>query len=307
MVKKTVSLIIPNYNGAKLLAKNLPKVLAAANYYSQNTEIIVVDDGSTDDSKEILNNFPKVTVIAKKKNEGFSSACNLGVAKANGDIVVLLNTDVWPEENFLNFLVPHFTNTKVFGVGCLDKSLENGKEVNRGRGIGWFKKGFLVHARGEVDKTNTLWVSGGSSAYSRKLFMELGSFDELYNPFYWEDIDLSYRAQKKGYQIIFEPKAIIHHQHESGAIKSKFSEKQVKNIAYRNQFIFVWKNITDGEFLLQHLIWLPWYLLRATLTGDINFLKGFVSALIKLPQIILSKPYKCISDKEILAPYQDET
>ncbi len=156
MVKKTVSIIIPNYNGAKLLAKNLPGVLTAAHNYSRNTEIIVVDDGSVDESCEELKKFPEVKVIIKKTNEGFSSACNLGAAKAGGEIIVLLNTDVCPQENFLDFLIPRFDDPNVFGVGCLDKSLENGKEVDRGRGIGWFQKGFLIHARGEVNKNNTL-------------------------------------------------------------------------------------------------------------------------------------------------------
>lgn len=319
MVKKTVSLIIPNYNGNRLLVKNLPKVFEAAKMYDSSTEIIIVDDGSTDNSIETLKTIMgplrhdvNVKIITKEKNEGFSSTCNLGAKKANGNIIVLLNTDIWPEKDFLLYLIPHFNQAKVFGVGCLDKSLENGNEVERGRGIGWFKKGFLVHARGEVDKNNTLWASGGSSAYNRKLWLELGGFDQIYNPFYWEDIDLSYRAQKRGYAVLFEPKAVVHHEHKKGAIKSKFSEKQVKTIAYRNQFIFLWKNITDVDLFLQHLLYLPLYFLKALIRGDTPFIIGLVKALVKLPELyyyratVCGSNTKCISDKEILAPYLNE-
>src|SRR3989344_8187677 len=93
-----VSIIIPNWNGKSLLEKNLPGVIATA----KDAEIIVVDDGSTDGSVGYLKaKFPNVTVVEKKRHEGFASTVNAGIAAAITDIVVLLNTDVEPEENFL--------------------------------------------------------------------------------------------------------------------------------------------------------------------------------------------------------------
>ncbi len=318
MVKKTVSIVIPNFNGVRLLSKNLPKVLTAAKDYSHNTEIIIVDDGSTDNSVEILKtlmtsqNDKNIKLITKKKNNGFSSACNLGVKKASGEILVLLNSDIWPEKDFLTYLIPHFSDPQVFAAGCLDKSWENGQETERGRGIGEFKNGFLIHARGDINKTNTLWASGGSSAFDRKKWLELGGFDENFNPFYWEDIDLSYRAQKKGYAVLFEPKAIVHHNHQEGAIKSRYSESQIKTISYRNQFIFVWKNITDNNLLMQHLLSLPKQFIKAIIRKDSAFITGWLMAISKLPKIFY---YRTISnrrkikfrlDKEILFQFKHE-
>jgi GT2 family glycosyltransferase len=294
----SISVIIPNYNGQELLKRNLPKVFEAVG----DAEIIIVDDASTDSSLRILNDFKsKIKVIKNEKNLGFSSSINKGAKEAKGEIIVLLNTDVAPEKIFLESLMPHFNDGNVFAVGCMDKSVENGKVVLRGRGIGKWKRGFLVHSRGEINRTNTLWVNGGSGAFRKSIWVKLGGLDELYSPFYWEDIDLSYRALKSGYKIVFEPKSIVVHEHEKGAIKSTYSKIKIKTIAYRNQFIFVWKNATDLNLQLLHLFWLPFNFVKALIGGDINFFAGFFLAFLKLPQIIMSsfkaQKYFTVSDQ----------
>ncbi len=292
----TISIIIPNYNGEELLKKNLSQVIEVCEYYESKSnnlvEVIVVDDRSTDESVKLLRSFVennhsdmKVSFIEKEKNEGFASTVNIGVAKTVSDIVVLLNSDVNPEKDFLTFLIPHFTNEKVFAVACVDKSIENGRTVLKGRGIGKWEKGLLVHSAGELDKTNTLWASGGSSAFKRDLWNKLGGFDTLYNPFYWEDIDLSYRALKSGYTIIFEKKSKVRHFHEEGAIKSKYSGFQIQCIAYRNQFIFAWKNATDLELRLHQIFWFPYHIVYGFLRFDIPFFLGLFQFLSRLTEI----------------------
>ncbi len=285
-----VSIIIPNYNGAELLKKNLTSVFDAARAYKQGeVEIIVVDDSSTDGSVDFIKlQKNAIKLIENKKNLGFSSTVNCGVAEATGEIIILLNTDVAPEKNFLAPLVKHFSDPSVFAVGCMDKSIEDGKVVLRGRGIGKWQRGFLVHARGEVDKTDTLWVSGGSGAFRKSIWDKLGGFNKLYNPFYWEDIDLSYRAVRAGYKIMFEPKSIVVHKHEEGIIKRKYSQFQIKIIAYRNQFIFVWQNAKDFSLLLQHFFWLPYHFSKALTSFDFAFFLGFFQAFLLLPKVIQS-------------------
>jgi GT2 family glycosyltransferase len=296
-----VSIIIPNYNGQELLRKNLPKVFEAV----RDAEVIIIDDASTDGSLKVLDDFKsKIKIVKNDKNLGFSSSVNKGVSIARGEIVVLLNTDVTPEKAFLEPLISHFKDGDVFAVGCMDKSIEDGKVILRGRGVGEWGKGFLIHSRGEINRTNTLWVNGGSGAFRKNIWQRLGGFDELYSPFYWEDIDLSYRALKSGYKIVFEPKSIVVHEHEKGAIKSVYSDSAVKRIAYRNQFIFVWKNATDLNLQLLHILWLPLYSVKALVGGDINFFVGFLLALLKLPQVIVSslkaQKYFTISDQKVI-------
>jgi O-antigen biosynthesis protein len=297
----SISVIIPNYNGQELLKKNLPKVFEAVG----DAEVIIIDDASTDGSLKVLDGFKsKIKIIKSDKNLGFSLSVNKGVSVARGEIVVLLNTDVAPEKTFLEPLIAHFKNSDVFAVGCMDKSIEDGKIILRGRGVGEWKKGFLVHSRGEINRTNTLWVNGGSGAFRKDIWQRLGGFDELYSPFYWEDIDLSYRALKSGYKIVFEPKSIVVHEHEKGAIKSVYSDSAVKRVAYRNQFIFAWKNATDLNLQLLHLFWLPFHFLKALTSGDINFFAGFFQSFLKLPRIIKSsfnaQKYFTISDQKVI-------
>jgi GT2 family glycosyltransferase len=307
-----VSVVIPNYNGENLLKKNLPKVLKAID----DSELIVVDDASSDNSiVEIKNQSAswrtKIKLVENKINLGFSPTVNRGVREATGEVVILLNSDVVPEKGFLKPLLSHFKEEKVFAVGCMDKSIENGKVVLRGRGTGFWKRGFLTHARGEVDKNTTLWVSGGSGVFRKSIWDKLGGMDEIYTPFYWEDIDLSYRAIKSGYKILFEPKSVVTHEHEKGAIKTKFSQSKIKSTVYRNQFIFAWKNLTDINLQITHLFWLPFHLISAIVRRDRMFLVGFFRAFLKLPDVIKSgsDARQCFikSDKEVVVNENNRT
>jgi len=312
-----ISIIIPNYNGEDLLRKNLPKVIKIAESYKKgNIEIIVIDDCSTDNSIKTIQSLTQITglnrkinlkIIQNEKNLGFSPTVNKAAKEATGEVLVLLNTDVLPEEFFLEPLIKNFDDNKVFAVGCMDKSIEDGKTVFRGRGLGKWEKGFLIHRKGEVSKNNTLWVNGGSGAFRRSIWNKLSGFNELYAPFYWEDIDLSYRALKSGYRVLFEPKSIVIHEHEKGAIKSKYSDFEIKVISYKNQFIFVWENATDISLQFLHILWLPYHFLKALLRGDAAFFLGFLKTLILLPKIIKSsfKAQKLFikRDKEIVEEF----
>jgi len=282
----SVSVVIPNWNGVYLMEKHLKKTIEV----TPNAEIIVCDDVSSDGSVEYLKkNFPNVIVVANKKRQGFAGNVNSGVAKATGDIVILLNTDVEPEKGYLSPLLAHFEDDNVFAVGCLEKSWENEKTILRGRGVAQWRKGYYIHARGEVDKSDTAWVSGGSGAFRRSMWNTLGGMDTLFNPFYWEDIDLSYRARKAGWKIVFESKSIVGHYHESGVIKSKYTTSDVKRISFRNQFIFIWKNLSDPTILASHILWTPIRLLQAILRGDMLFIQGYILAMLRYMQIFAKR------------------
>lgn len=297
----SVSIIIPNWNGKKLLEKHLPYVLKA----SHQSEILVVDDASTDDSVEFIKkNFPMIHIIQKEKNEGFASAVNLGVNHASGELFVLLNTDIEPNEDFLDFLIPHFTDPNIFAVGCLDKSVENGQTILRGRGQASWQYGLFIHRKGDINKPDTAWVSGGSSMFRKKYWRKLGGMDQIFNPFYWEDIDLSYRAKKSGYKVLFESKSIVIHKHEEGAIQTNKSPQIVRQTAYRNQLVCIWKNITAPRYVLEHCVYLPLHISRALIHGDSAFILGFMHAVLLLPAI-LQKRYNArklfiMSDLELL-------
>ena len=281
--KLNISIVIPNWNGIHLLKKHLGSILKAA----PGVEIVVADDGSTDGSVEyLLSHLPDIQVVQNTIHAGFASNVNSGVARAKGDIVVLLNSDVAPEKGFLLPLTEHFRDPAIFAVGCLEKSPEDGKVILRGRGLGHWVKGFFIHTRGAVHKTDTAWVAGGSGAFRKTMWESLGGMDTLYNPFYWEDIDISYRARKAGWKTVFEPRSVVHHYHEEGAIKKEYNSRDVKRIAYRNQFIFIWKNLTDLSIIISHVLWTPVRLIQSLIRGDFEMIRGYLAAVMRLPIII---------------------
>ncbi|MCD6225484.1 glycosyltransferase family 2 protein [bacterium] len=230
-----ISVVIPNWNGERLLRKNIPLILRAL---PKGTEVIIVDDGSTDGSREYLEKLKKskrLKVILNKQNRGFIYSCNRGVKEAKGDFIILLNNDVIPQKGFLKPALKHFENPKVFAVSFNEQQFGWAKI--------WWRGGFIHHGvGGRPNKPHiSAWASGGSAVYRKSIWEELGGFDPLYHPFYWEDFDLGYRAWKAGYKIIWEPKAIVEHRHESTI--SKLDKEYVTIIKERNQLLFIWKNI----------------------------------------------------------------
>ena len=275
---KSVSIVIPNYQKLPLI-KHLPKVIAA----SQGSEIIVVDDASPDDTVVYLTkHFPQVKLVVNQTNQRFAVSCNRGVKAATGEIVVLLNSDVAPKPNFLKPLIKHFDDPSVFAVSCLEIQ----KSGVSGRNHCQFKRGFLIHSAASINKTKATencWATGGSSAFDRQKYLELGGMDPLYQPAYWEDIDLSWRAREKfGYQILFEPQSQVWHNHETTNV-SVFGQRKMELMALRNQILFVWKNIR-GQQLLEHWLWLPYHLVLTTIRTRGLFLTAFLQAVLKWVQ-----------------------
>lgn len=236
-----VSIAIPNYQGRKLLEGNLPSIISAG-----ADEIIINDDASSDGSIQFIkDNYPQIKLLTNDKNQRFIYSVNKLVNEAVGDIVVLLNNDVSVNKNFLKPLLKHFKNEKVFAVNC--------HEEGEGYAKAYWKDGFFGFQRGGEEKSvhKSSWASGGSAAYRKSAWQKLGGFDPIFKPGYWEDIDLSYRALKVGYEVLWEPDAKVWHNH--GTTFSKiFKKRKIDWIQQRNQLLFIWKNIDDKELISEH-------------------------------------------------------
>ena len=294
-----ISVIIPNWNGRKLLEKNLPAVLATG-----ADEVIVIDNGSVDGSQEYLerlkdskkDNKTKIKIIFNKKNLGFVKGINQGVGVAQNEVVVLLNNDVVPDKNFLFPLIEDFRDPKIFAVS-LNEPQWSWAEAR-------WEKGFIEHQPGPRTKNPhiSFWASGGSGAFRRELWSKLGGFDILYFPFYWEDVDLSYRAWKRGYKIIWDPRSIVYHKHE-GTIGKKFSKNYIDFVSQRNQLLFIWKNISSFSMLSYHRL-----MLAKKLFTKPGYWRPFLAALSKFPLIFPRRlkelREKKVSDKEIFNQFQ---
>ena len=243
------SIVIPNFNGEALLEKNMPIFLKAKDFAQNNIgEIILVDDCSSDNSTRFIKkNYPEIKLIRHTKNRGFSASVNTGARMAKGDLIVLLNTDVLPNEDFLVSTLPYFEDESVFAVSMHEKNYTWAK--------GRFKDGYIQIEPGE--ETNKLhisfWVSGGSGVFRKSMWKELGGMDEkLLSPFYWEDIDICYRGAKRGWKILWDPDSHVEHKHESTI--GKLPKKYVERIRERNQLLFTWKNLQSPGLIRKHFL-----------------------------------------------------
>ena len=255
----SVSVVIPSWNSESQLKQNLPSVFAAAK--AVGAEIVIVDDNSSfDNSAKYLKSLgSKIRFYANKGNEGFSFTVNRGVTLAQGELIMLLNTDVRPSPDCFVKAIKYFEDDSVYALSF------NSGEAWMG---GEWKGGLFHHFKVEPTQANknqpnpSLWASGGQAAFSRVKWLELGGMDLLYKPFYWEDTDMGYCAWKRGWQVLWAPECKVVHDHKKSVIAGNFTKKFVTDTAARNQFLFIWKNISDPIFLLEHLLRLPYYLLK---------------------------------------------
>jgi GT2 family glycosyltransferase len=275
---RNITIAILNWNGFEFLQKCIPSIVKAVNVYGNNCEIVVIDNGSSDDSIGYLKfNFPKVNIISLKENLGFAKAMNIGIKEANSDIVIALNNDVIVQEDFILPLVSHFyKDGNIFAVAA-KMLLWDRKTLNFGRAIGKFKFGVFRRTFQEPTiPTNTLYACGGAFAVDKDKFLKLGGFDE--DMIYWEDIDLCYRAWKQGYKTIYEPRSIVYHKFHGSYIR-KCGENGIRAISGENYFLFAIKNFHDSTLFYQQIFSLPLLVLISPLLGKSHFGLGLMRSL----------------------------
>lgn len=245
---KKISVIVTNFNTVNLLKKYFHHVV---NNSPEASEIIFTDDASPDDSVAYISSLqkkhPQIKIITHKKNVGFGENSNQAVKKAKGDYVVLLNSDILPHLGYISKAYKHLSDPNVFGVGFSELGHENWSRI-------FWKDGYLQYDRGlDIKKTHISgWLSGGGSIIDKTKFLKLGGFDPVYAPFYSEDVDLGYRAWKSGYTLLWEPKSVIEHKHES--TMSKFPQRLLNYVKERNRLLTVWRNITDPKMLSENKV-----------------------------------------------------
>ncbi len=290
------SVVIPNWNGRDLLERYLPSVIAALAGHPDN-EIIVVDNGSTDRSAEFLRTeFPDVKVLALDRNLGFGGGSNAGFRAAKNDIVVLLNNDMQVSLGFLPPLLEGFRDELVFAVSCQIFFRDPAKRREEtGLTQGWWQDGGLkVRHRDDPavqDLFPCFYGGGGSCAFDRRKFLELGGFDELLAPFYLEDADLGYMAWKRGWKVLYQPRSIVYHEHR-GTIGKRFSDAQIQAVLKKNYLLFCWKNIHDWRRLAEHFFFSSGGALLSVASGDVPGranLDGWWCAFRQLPGAVRSR------------------
>jgi GT2 family glycosyltransferase len=213
------SVVIPHWNRRELLRGCL---LALEAQTLRDSETIVVDNGSTDGSAEmVLSEFPSVVLIRNAENRGFCAAINQGIRQARGRYIALLNNDAEAEPNWLAALVRGAESATGVGM-CASKILcYDQRDVidkvghliypdgqNRGRGTG-------ETDHGQFDRQEEVLLPDGCAAlYDRRVFETAGLFDEEFFA-YGDDAEMGLRAQLSGWRCLYIPDAVVYHRHAS--------------------------------------------------------------------------------------------
>lgn len=242
-----VSVVIPCWNGREVLGKNLPAFLKMKGVF----EWVLVDDGSTDGSADwVKKKFPQISVIVKRKSEGFPKAVNDGVRQTHGEYVAIINHDLTPRESTITSALPDFRNPGVVGVTFSESN-------EKGWGVGLWKGGWLEtpYCEGDLSKPHeTFWGSGGETIYRKAVWEKMGGYDEIFSPGYWEDVDFGFRARKRGWKLIWEPRSLLGSAERGTSFKSRFDPVKLIRIKERNRLLLIWKNITSKSLLREHYL-----------------------------------------------------
>ncbi len=248
MAKTTV--VIPNYNGRNYLDECLSSLYKG----TLVPEIIVVDNGSADGSVRLVEEkYPKAKLITFTENTGFCKAVNAGIKAASTEYVLLLNNDTVSDAHMTSYMEKAIEgDEKIFSAGAKMLNLREPDKLD-GAGdfycaLGW------AYARGKDKAADTYQNScrifsacGGAAIYRRKVFEEIGYFDE--NHFaYLEDVDIGYRANIYGYHNRYVPEAVVYHA-GSAVSGSRHNDFKVK-LSARNSIYLICKNMPFIQILL---------------------------------------------------------
>ncbi|MEA2570723.1 MAG: hypothetical protein QOI24_2724 [Acidobacteriota bacterium] len=217
MSEGTLSMIVPTFNTA---AMTLATCRAALDAAPPNTELIVVDDASSDNTRELLAaELPNVRVVRLNENRRFAAAANAGVAVAHGAIILLLNSDAVVERDSLRALVAAFDAEPSLGVAGARLLNEDGTPQWSGGPVptlAWLTVlagGFaslLPRRRRAFGGAQPAWVSGAAMAFRRSVFDVAGPLREHYR-FYAQDLDFCLRARAAGWNVrVVEEARVVH-------------------------------------------------------------------------------------------------
>ena len=299
--KIKVNIIVLNYNGKDLLRECLPSLIEAAKISKYHCGVTVIDNASHDGSVEFLeNNFREVSIDKRRDNKVLCAFNDL-LKRIDDDVVILLNNDIKVKPDFVDPLIDVFIRQKDAFLAVPKTMSFDGTRCENGKGRAMIKYGMFwaISRYPDYEKdadTEAIISHSANGAFHRERFVSLGGYDELYLPGIMEDADLCFRAYRRGYRCYYKPDSVVYHKGRE-SFKRAFKERKIDELAHRNTFLFMWKNITSGRILAEHLLFLVPRLLFAFVTAKTEFISGFFEAVPKLPEAI--KRRKDSSKEEI--------
>lgn len=250
-----LSIVILNWNGAEMLRRFLPSVIE----HSPEAEVIVADNGSSDNSLNLLaKQFPDIRTIVFDRNYGFAEGYNRAIAQVDGDLCLLLNSDVRVEAGWLKPMLDYMENHPEVAAcqpkvrqECASEMLEYagacggyigrlGFPFCRGRILGTVERD-----EGQYDSiASVAWATGAALLIRRNVYLEVGGLDARFFA-HQEEIDLCWRLRSRGYDIVCIPQSVIYHV-GGGTLPKESPRKAYLN--FRNNLLLLYKNLPEKNF-----------------------------------------------------------
>ena len=254
-----VSVAIANWNGMKYIERCLGALYAQT---QAPAEIVVVDNGSTDGSREwIAENFPHIKLLLNEENEGFSAGYNRAIAACTHEYILVLNTDVFVEADFIEVVLPALQRDSTIGAAT-------GKVYQQATGE-WLNSGFFLRPQmrtrhsAQTEKSEQVFGCSGALILFRRaaladLVVDGQYFDESYFS-YGEDVDLAWRAQLLGWKSWYTPRAnAVHVGSGSSNEQMRFVDKPLflQRHILKNRYLTIAKNASWPELVPLIFYWL---------------------------------------------------
>jgi GT2 family glycosyltransferase len=257
---KSVCFAILNYNGVHHLEHLMPTAFAAA----QGCPVVVLDNRSTqDDVRWLAAHFPAAETIVAPANDYVFSYHWL-LARRTEEIVVLLNSDLRLDPGFLPPLLRHFEADDVFAVCATSRDWDDTRfTCGPARLRSHHGHYYWPYETERQERAHTLFASAGFMAVDRKKFLELDGFNPLFRPAYGEDLDLGFRAWRRGWRNIFEPASLVYH------LENGSHGPRAARLIERSRLLFQWSTLPPAAPPLEAALFRLWRSLRQPSLGAI--------------------------------------
>ncbi|MBA8848938.1 glycosyltransferase [Microcella alkalica] len=244
-------MVVVNFRGAADTIEAVQHLLDG-DWPRERLDVVIVENGSGDESAERIHaafdNVPAVTIVESSQNLGFTGGSNLGARNARGSTLAFLNNDARPEPSWIPAALEQFAvSSRVAAVASKVLDFEGRTIDFVGSGLTWFGMGYKEHVTevdsGAYDEARDLLFGTGSALFVRRAqFEELGGFDEGLFMFY-DDVDLGWRLNMRGYRVRFAPGSVVRHKHHGSM--SSFGQHREMYLLERNALMILYKNLSD--------------------------------------------------------------
>lgn len=253
MIIMNVSIIIPCYNSEKTIKECLDSILRDSAHCRHKTEIIVVDDGSTDNTKKIVCDYDSVKYIYID-NMGPATARNRGANEANHEILLFTNSDCIVQPGWINHLTDSFIKYPLISAVKGSSKTRQGEIIPLFCQLEYMEKYRLMERQRFIDN-----IDSYSSAFKKDSFLEIGGFNESFPYPQNDDVDLSYRMALYNKLMVFNPNACVIRQYKTKAwefFKEKFGKAYWRSVVYNKYPEKIIRNISLSNLLRTQVIFI---------------------------------------------------